>query len=208
EVVDMPARLVIDDSFSEPDDAGYAEVFVQQYLELSLVEMRIAVRIEQALFGRDERALPVDVDCAAFEHERRAIAIASFYFEHLARDEIVLIPGKVEARAQAAPGVEHPIDAAHLTRIVDDERRTDISHPSIVARELYDSNRIGQHRARIDVLRTRHAHRHRLPDGDGACDRGERGLRRLSPQPPIGRSFRPQHPAAGVRFELARHSEV
>jgi hypothetical protein len=46
---------------------------------------------------------------AAFEHERSSVAIVAHDFEHLLRDTIVLVPGKIESAAQAAPGIEAPV---------------------------------------------------------------------------------------------------
>ena len=75
-----------------------AEILVQQDFELARVQVRIAIRIQQALLGRDQRAFAVDVDRAAFEHERRAIAVAAFDLQHLARNEIVLVPRESTGR--------------------------------------------------------------------------------------------------------------
>ena len=208
QVVDVPVRLVVDDAFAQPDDAGDAQVFVQQDLHLTRVELRIAVRVQQALLGGEQRALAVDVNRTAFQHERRAIAVAAFDLQHLARDQVVLVPRKVEAVAQSAPGVEQPVDAAHGALVVHDERRTDVPHPRIVARHLHDADRVRQHRPRVHELRARNTDSDRLTGRDCRRHCGECGLRGLRATAPVAGPLGPQQPAAGMRLEFARHAKA
>src|SRR5215475_11994045 len=101
-------------------------------LDVGALQTWIAVRVEQTFLGDERGALAVDVDGAAFVHQRCAITIETFALEHLARDEIVLVPGEVQSATQAAPGIETPVDAAHLTSAADDAGRADIAHPCII----------------------------------------------------------------------------
>ena len=48
-------------------------VHLRDPLDLRAVERRVAVRVEQALLGDEQRALAVGVDRSALEHERRAV---------------------------------------------------------------------------------------------------------------------------------------
>ncbi len=51
DVVDMTVRLVVGEAFAEPDHPPRPGIERQPLLDLLAVEMGIAVRIEQALFG-------------------------------------------------------------------------------------------------------------------------------------------------------------
>ena len=75
----------------------------QRRLDLRAAHAGIAVLVEQALFGDERRARAVHVDGAAFVDQRGGVAIATFDLEHLARDELVLIPGRVEAAVDRRP---------------------------------------------------------------------------------------------------------
>ena len=148
----MAAGFVIDHTTAEPDHLLDPEIALEQPLDVRARELRIAIRVEQALFSRDERALPVDVDRAALEHERRKVPVAAFDLEHLFRHDVVEIPCPVQTAFKATPGVEHPVDAAHAPATVDHEGRPDVAHPGIVARELDDTHLRRQHAAGVMEL--------------------------------------------------------
>jgi hypothetical protein len=56
------------------------------------------------------------VNRAAFIDDVGTVAIVAFDLEDLVCDEIVLVPGKVEATRKSAPGVEAPVDATAAPR--------------------------------------------------------------------------------------------
>ena len=58
EVVDVAVRLVVVDAVAEPDHALDAEIVPQVLLDLSSRELGVAVVVEQALFGREQRPSP------------------------------------------------------------------------------------------------------------------------------------------------------
>jgi hypothetical protein len=147
EVVDVAVRLVVDDAAPEPDDALGAEVVAQHALDLAARKRGVAVGVEQALFCCQHSALAVDVDRAALEHDRCAVALDAFDFEHLLRDAFVAVPLCVEAILASTPRVELPIDAAHAPGRVDNERRPDVAHPRVVARQLEHPDPRREHRA-------------------------------------------------------------
>lgn len=164
----MTVRLVVQHAFAQPDDGFDVQVTLELRLDLRATETRVAIGIEQAFLGRDHRALPVHVDRAAFEDEWRPVTLAAFDLGDFLRYRIVTVPGKIEAALQAAPRVELPVDAADAAAIVDDERRPDVTHPRIVAREFHHAHRRRQQSTRIRVLRGRDADSHGLAARDGS----------------------------------------
>ena len=113
EVVHVAIGLVLRHAAAEPDHPLGAEVLEQHPLDLRTRAAGVAVGVQQALFGAQHRALAVDVDRAALEHDRRRVARAALHLEHLARDALVALPGGVQAPGAPAPRVEPPVDAAH-----------------------------------------------------------------------------------------------
>ena len=76
DVVDVPVGLVVEDAAPEPDHPLDRRGTRRSSSSIcSRVELRVAVVVQQALLGREQRALAVDVDRAALEHERRAVAV-------------------------------------------------------------------------------------------------------------------------------------
>ena len=57
EVVDVTVRVVALDAVAEPDDLGHAERVAQHALDVRAAQRRVAVRVQQALLGREQRAL-------------------------------------------------------------------------------------------------------------------------------------------------------
>ncbi len=166
EVVDVAVGLVFVDAAAEPDHLLGAEVLVQRRLDLLARELGVAVAVEQALLGDQHRALAVDVDRAALEHDRRPVAVGCFDLEHLAGDPVVAVPGEVEPAVEPAPGVEAPVDPAPAALAVDEEGRAGVADPGVVGRQLDHPDRGGEERAAVVELGVGDRHRHRLGDGD------------------------------------------
>jgi len=139
----VAAGLVVHHAPAEPDDLAHAQVFAQPPLDVAALTVRIAVGVEQALLGDERRALTVDVDGTALVNDRGAVAIETLGLEHLARDQIVLVPGKIQAATQAAPGVEVPIDTAHGAAAVHDTGWADIAHPGVIVGHFHDAHALG-----------------------------------------------------------------
>src|SRR5581483_3692043 len=136
EVVDVPVRLVIEHTLTEPDDAGNPQIIAQIRFQTLTTAQRVAIDVEQTLFRDQRGALTIDVNRASLVDDRRPIAIPAFDLQHLARHELVLIPGEIHATLQATPCVEMPIDTAHRAVPIDDERRPDVAHPTVVMRHF------------------------------------------------------------------------
>ena len=181
---------------------------MQQDLDLAFVQLRIAIGVHQALFGRDQRALAIHVNGTPFHHEWSLITVAAFDLQYFPGDEIVLVPREIQSAVQAAPAVEHPVDAANIAAPVHDERRSDIAHPGIVARHLHDADGVRQHRPCVDVLGARHRNGDRLAGRNRGRDGGECLLRGLRAHAPVTHPLGPEQPAAGMRFEFAGHVEA
>ncbi len=77
QVVDVSVRVVALDSAAEPDDvAQHQGNRRRRALDVRAIESRVT-RLdlaEQALLGREQRALAVDVDRTALHHDRGVIA--------------------------------------------------------------------------------------------------------------------------------------
>jgi len=207
EVVDVAVGFVVEQAVGQPDDAVDRQVLAQDRLDLLAGQLRVAVAVEQALLGGDQRAFAVDVDRAALEHETfGAIAIAVLDLEDLARHLVVALPVGVEPAVFATPGIEGPVDAAQAAVVVDDEGRPGVTHPGVVAAHFHHADaRVIQCGARRQVLLGAGADGHRLETGDRLGDGGEGRLRRRRVVPPVVRALRPDHPGLAVRRPFGGH---
>jgi hypothetical protein len=204
----VPIGLVQKHAPPQPNDLLNAEIAAQLFLYVGASEVWIAVGIQQTLFGGKTSALPIHMNRAALQNEGRPVAIRGFELEHLVRDLIVAIPRKVQSALKAAPGVECPIDTPAPTLGIDDECGPDIPHPGIVTRELEHANFARQSGSGVLKLRCGNPYRDRLTSDNSCCHRRKDSLRRLSALAPVVGTFRPQHPAAAVPFELGGHAEA
>ena len=103
---------------------------------------------------------------AAFHDERRLVAVDAHELGDLARHELILVPGEVEAVVHPAPGVELPVDESHTALVIDHERGPAVAHPGIVAGQLDDAHGVGQQVAGILELIVVDAHGDRFELGD------------------------------------------
>ena len=72
EVVDVAVGVVALDAVAEPEDLARRRSVSRSTRSMSArVSVRVAVRVQQALLGREQRAFAVDVDRAALEHHAR-----------------------------------------------------------------------------------------------------------------------------------------
>src|SRR4029077_14304649 len=136
EIVDVPVGLIVEHSLAEPDDVAHAQIVAQLPLHVAALQVRIAIGVEQAFLGDQRRAPAVDVDGAAFVHQRSAVAVEPLDVQYLARHELVLVPGKIQSPGKAPPGVEAPVDAAYRAAPIHHAGGPDITHPGIIVRHL------------------------------------------------------------------------
>ena len=144
QVVDVPVSIVAHDAVAQPDDLADAEVVAQPGLDVVSCQCRVAVRVQQTLFGCHQCAGAVDLDRAAFQHHVDRFAGDAERFRHLRRDRVV----EIEWRILAAPGVEPEIQREALRAlrpVTRDEYRSVIAAPGIVGREPMkpDVGRVG-----------------------------------------------------------------
>src|SRR4029077_17765626 len=154
-------------------------------------QLGVAIAVEQALLGHERGALPIDVYRASFVDERRAIAREALDLEHLAGYQVVLIPGKIQAAAQPSPGVEAPVDTAHLTAPIEDTGRSDIAHPGIVVRHLHEPYALIEEAARHEEVSGRNPHGDRLKLRNRQRHLRESALRRTRRLAPVVGPVRP-----------------
>ena len=137
----MAVGFIVEQAVRQPDHGVDGQVRGENRLDVLAPQMRVAVLVQQALFGGDQRAFAVDVDRAAFQHEAfGAVTVAVFDFEDLAGHLVVAVPRPVQAAVEAAPGVEGPVHAAHFTAGVGDEGRAGIAHPGVVGADFHQAD--------------------------------------------------------------------
>ncbi|MCY1180434.1 hypothetical protein D9M73_208760 [compost metagenome] len=172
--------------------------------------MRIAVVVEQALFGGDQGAFTIDVNRTAFKHEAfSVVALASLHLKDLAGHLLVTVPRRVQPALEAAPGIEAPVDAAHFAAVVDDKGRAGVTHPGVVVADFHHTDvRPVQTGTGVVVLSGRNGHGHRFETGDGLGQGHVCGLYRFAAQAPVVRTLGPDHPYLGLRRPFGWHVEA
>ena len=71
QIIDMAVGMIVDQPVAQPQQPFDPQVAVEPCLDLLPRQMRVAVGVEQALFGGDAKTGAVDIDRAAFEHPVR-----------------------------------------------------------------------------------------------------------------------------------------
>ena len=74
-IVHVAIGLVIIDAPAKPDNLRNVEIVAQARLDFRPAEVGVAVRVQQALFRGDERALAVHMKGAALQHEIGGVAV-------------------------------------------------------------------------------------------------------------------------------------
>src|SRR5690606_29017221 len=140
-IVDVPIGFVVVQAFRQPDDLVDCQMLAEQRLDLSTVQVRVAVWVEQAFFGGDQCALTINVNGATFQHEvGGAVTILALNLQNLLGDLLVAVPGCIQTAVEAAPGVEIPMHTAHVALGIAYERWPSIAYPGIVTAEFYNAD--------------------------------------------------------------------
>ena len=143
---------VLGEALAQPHHALDAQVVAQPLLDLLARQRRVAVGVQQALLGGQQRPLAVDGDRAALEHEGRFVAAVAEAVDEQPADRRVGVVG----RELLAPRVEAEVHAGARAVTVEDEDRSAVAQPRVVDRELDDLDVAGQRGARLGgVLRRR-----------------------------------------------------
>src|SRR5690606_4037842 len=137
EVVHVAIGLIAVEALGQPDDTLHPEMVAERLLDLVPLQVRVAVGIEQTLLGSDQGALAVHMDSPTLQHETLgAITRATLHAEYLVGYLIIQIPGGIQPAVKTAPGVEHPVHTTQPALAVDDEGRSGIPNPGIIAADL------------------------------------------------------------------------
>ena len=205
-VVNVLVGLVVVNTARQPDHLGNAQIIAQNLLNLSLCEIGIASRAQQAGFGDKRGALAVRVDGAALANEIAFVVyVVADQVAELARHAVVLLPRGIQAVHIAAPRVETPVDAAALSPAVDNKGRANVTRPRIVSLHHDQTNAVGQLRTRVVILPFRAEHGHAFAFGN-RLDHTQKGFPgRIGAVLPAVGAFRPDHQAALMRCKLRRH---
>ncbi|MNP29382.1 hypothetical protein D3C76_1224040 [compost metagenome] len=144
---------------------------------------------------------------AAFQHEAfGVVTVTTFDFQHLAGQLLVAVPRCVQAAIEAAPGIEAPVDATHVTAVIDDEGRAGVAHPGIVVADFHHTNVwCVQAGTSVVVLGRGNRHRHWL-ETRNSLGQGNMGcLHGLAAQAPVIGALGPDHPDLGLWCPFGWH---
>ena len=131
----MAVGVVAHDSIAQPYHILHAVILAQILLNLALVQLRIAVRVEETRSGGKQVANPVDVDAATL-HDDIGIEKLQLRIDRVyqARDLVVQLSWIL-----ATPSVIAPVDhSSTFSALVDEESRTVVTAPSVVGLELME----------------------------------------------------------------------
>jgi hypothetical protein len=157
--------------------------------------------MEEALFGRRQRALTVDGDRSALEHDRDRPHFLAGRLGVAPGDRCIGVVGR-----ELAPPVERPVEREPPIA-VRDEDRAGVTEPRVVDRELDDLDTAAARRGGPFALARGGDHRHRLEAGDRRGDEGV-GVLGVGHQRAVQRlALRPAHHRPLVRRGLRRHAQ-
>jgi len=120
------STFILDQAMREPHHAPDAKPGAQRLLDLATREQGVAVRVEQALLGGEQRARAVDRDGTSLQHEHgRVVPIEAEMAGHALSEAGVLVVGQ----ELLPPGVEVEVDCPPLASRADDDDGSHISGP-------------------------------------------------------------------------------
>ena len=136
-VVNMSVGVVAHNAVAQPDDVIYTVEVAEVFFNLLLVELRIAVGVEQAGLGGEQVSYPIDIDAAAFHND---VGREAFHVEVISNMDGNL--GVEFVRIFATPCVVVPIDEGSFGCVlsVEQEGWTMVATPSVVGWELVEDD--------------------------------------------------------------------
>ena len=197
--------MVVQQSIAQPEHVGEAEAPRQQRFDLAPVEVRVAIGMEQTLFGGHEQAGAIGIDRPALEHPllrrcrqaggRRQPCADIFVARHL---------------IFTAPAVEAEIDQSPRLAVQHGDRRG-IAQPD-VAQRLQDDRHAGRDQGPrgvgITLVRCDQPHLFAAPIGmECACKGGDLRPRGIECAGPFIRVGRKADPGPVVRCPFGRHTK-
>lgn len=69
-IVDVTVGFIHEHAFRQPDEVRHIQMLGKQGLDLGFGQIRIAIGIEQTFRGGEQRAFTIDMNRAAFQHQR------------------------------------------------------------------------------------------------------------------------------------------
>ena len=196
--VDVAAGVaVLDQALAEPHELLDAEMGPEDLLDRRPVERGIAVRVQEALLGGEQRAPAVGEDRATLEHDRNRHQLVPELLGNQRAHRGITIP----RRELPTPGVEPEVERDAPPVLTVGVDRAAVAQPRVVERQL-DHLDAGCARAPrlVGLFAGIGDHRHRLEVGDRVRDRGVVGTRLLERLPPQLDSTRPAHQRSLMRL--------
>src|SRR6185437_4827850 len=203
DVVDVAVGFLVGETGSQPDNAAHAGEQREAFLDLLARQVRIAVFVEETLFGRQQCALAVHMNGPAFADERGVIDQRVDGGGGLGGEFRIVIVGVIFV----APGVELPLHGGLAAFRVAEECRADVARPGIVEHDLecFDAARTSEFR--FGAILCAHRHHHGLERRDRARHSRNRlfGAQQTFRSAPRFGAARPAHPGAHMFRPLRGH---
>ena len=199
----MPVGVaILDQPHPQPDDRLHTERITQRLLDPVARQRGVAVGMQQALLGHEQRPGAVAEDRAALEHDRRR--------PHLVPERRGDAPADlriaIERQELLAPGVEAEMNRNPRPVGVVDVDRTGVAQPGVIERQLDDVDSVIARRSRQrQIACIGGDHRHRLEPRNRIGDGGVIRSRLLEQLPPKLAPARPPHQGALVGLPFRRH---
>src|SRR5580658_879192 len=111
--------------------------------------MRVAVRIEEALFSRHQPPSTIDADRATLEYESGFNHVGGEHFGERGAGRLIAAP----SLELPAPGVESKMHSEASLRTADYERGAVVAYPRIVERDLDHLHPVADRSTRLDRVR-------------------------------------------------------
>src|SRR5690242_9330007 len=140
-IVDMAVSVVVSETLSEPNDLARAEGVVKRSFGLLLAPI-VAVGVEQSLAAGKDRAGPVLVDGASFEHEIEFPDPDARKLGDVVADDLIV--GEVEL---AAPAIELEAEREFVA-VAPREDRPGIAQPYVAVTRVHQLRNVAQLLAR------------------------------------------------------------
>ncbi len=191
----------------KPEDAPQAEQLAQRGLDAGLVEMGIAVAVEQALGGGEQRPLAVALDPPPFEDQADGVqgqGAEGAGLVQAAADLVVMVAGELEP-----PAVEAEIEQSQPLLVLDGDG-AEIPGPGIVCGNGVDAHplQIGAGGAQLGPYRLRLGgdQEHPLVSADLGDDVAEHRLDLVEAILPVAVGVGPGEQDAVLLFPLGGES--
>ena len=203
QIVDMAIGVIVDQPLAQPQHPVKAEIARQPHFEIGARQMRIAIGIEQALFGRRDQPGAIAIERPAFEHPVGARRRQTDTRGKIGAD--CLIP---RHQVFPAPAVEAEQPRGPCARAIMDHQRPGIAQPDIAIDAGFQHDTRSHQTARARRIgRIAHDQPHLLPAvGDGIGKGGDLFLRAIDHPAPFVGNMRKTDPQQILRVPFGGHA--